>query len=89
MFCSLLAVIGVLVLRFTQPDLPRPYRVWGYPITPLVFTAVTLFMMVHQLREKPVESLGGLGMMLAGLAVYFSSARAGARNKSAVEAKSK
>jgi APA family basic amino acid/polyamine antiporter len=89
MFCSLLAVIGVLVLRFMQPDLPRPYRVWGYPITPLVFTAVTLFMMVHQLREKPVESLGGLGMMLAGLAVYFSSARAGARNKSAVEAKGK
>jgi basic amino acid/polyamine antiporter, APA family len=89
MFCSLLAVVGVLVLRYTQPDLPRPYRVWGYPLTPLLFTAVTLFMMVHQLREKPLESLGGLGMMLAGLVVYFYSVRAGLRSVSAVETKAK
>ena len=45
--CSFLAVLGVIVLRWTAPDLPRPYRTWGYPVTPLVFLAVTAFMMYH------------------------------------------
>ena len=83
MFCSLLAVVGVIVLRFTRPELPRPYRVWGYPLPPLVFMAVTVFMMVHQLREKPAESLGGLALMLTGLAVYFYSVRFEQRRASA------
>src|SRR5262249_56367590 len=32
--CSFLAVLGVIWLRITRPDLPRPYRAWGYPVTP-------------------------------------------------------
>jgi len=40
-----MGVAGVIVLRFTQPDLPRPYRTWGYPVTPAIFLAVTAFMM--------------------------------------------
>lgn len=67
---SFLTVLGVIVLRFTQPDLPRPYRVWGYPFTPLVFLAVTLFMMVNLLVQRPAQSLAGIVMMLAGLVIY-------------------
>lgn len=73
--CSALAVLGVIVLRLTRPDLPRPYRVWAFPLTPVVFLAVTLFMMAFVLKEKPVESIAGLAVMLSGLAVYFYSAR--------------
>jgi basic amino acid/polyamine antiporter, APA family len=72
-FCSLLAVLGVIVLRFTRPDLPRPYRVWAYPLPPLLFLAMSLFMMIYLLREQPREALIGLAIMLAGLAIYFLS----------------
>ena len=72
---SFLTVLGVLVLRFTQPTLPRPYKVWGYPVTPLLFLAVSLFMMVNLARERPVQSLAGIGIMLSGLLVYAVSIR--------------
>jgi APA family basic amino acid/polyamine antiporter len=71
--CSFLAVLGVIVLRRKAPDLARPYRTWGYPVTPLVFLAVTAFMMYHLIVERPLQSLAGLAIMLAGLAVYALS----------------
>jgi basic amino acid/polyamine antiporter, APA family len=70
LFCSLLAVVGVIKLRYTHPDLPRPYRAWGYPITPLIFSAVTLFMMYYLITTRPLQSLAGFLMMLAGLVIY-------------------
>jgi basic amino acid/polyamine antiporter, APA family len=75
-FCSFLAVLGVIVLRVTQPDLERPYRMWGYPLTPLVFLAVTAFMMYYLMLERPMESLASIGVMLLGLGVFaFSRVR--------------
>ncbi len=71
--CSFLTVLGVIVLRFTAPDLPRPYKTWGYPITPLIFLAISLWMMVHIIRANPTESLAGAITMALGLAVYFLS----------------
>ena len=41
LFCSFFTVLGVIKLRITHPDLPRPYRAWGYPVTPVVFLLVT------------------------------------------------
>ncbi len=72
---SFLAVLGVIVLRYRDPDLPRPYRVWGYPLTPLLFLAVSLFMMTYMLVERPRQSLAGVAMMLTGLLVYWLSRR--------------
>src|SRR5271163_3218204 len=46
-FCSFFAVLGVIKLRITQPKLARPYRAWFYPVTPLVFLAVMLWMMYY------------------------------------------
>jgi APA family basic amino acid/polyamine antiporter len=67
---SFLAVLGVMKLRYTHPDLPRPYRAWGYPVTPIIFLLVTGFMMYYLIVNRPAQSLAGFAMMLAGLAIY-------------------
>src|SRR5256885_4817647 len=73
--CSALAVLGVFVLRWRQPNLPRPYRTWGYPITPLVFLVISLWMLEHMLADPDTRtpSLRGVALMVLGLAVYFLS----------------
>ncbi|KST57472.1 amino acid permease [Methylobacterium sp. GXS13] len=68
--CSFLTVIGLIKLRITRPDQPRPFRTWGYPITPLIFLAVTLFMLVHLVTVRPLQSLASLLLMLVGLVLY-------------------
>jgi basic amino acid/polyamine antiporter, APA family len=70
LFCSFFTVLGVIKLRITAPDLPRPYRAWGYPVTPAIFLLVTLFMMYYLLTERPVQSLLGTLIMISGLAIY-------------------
>lgn len=69
--CSFLAVLGVIKLRITHPDLPRPYKAWGYPITPIVFLSVTAFMMYYLVTQRPVQSLCGLVIMGVGFALYY------------------
>ena len=71
--CSMLAVIGVFVLRVRQPDLPRPYRTWGYPVTPLIFLAISAWMLVFTWQQHRNESLAGLGTLLVGLLLFFIS----------------
>jgi len=71
LLCSLLAVLGVIVLRATRPGLARPYKVWAYPLPPLLFAAITIWMMIYLLRSHPIESLGGLATMLVGVLLYF------------------
>src|SRR6266446_5525303 len=71
LLCSLLAVFGVIVLRTTRPGLARPYKVWAYPLPPLLFAAITIWMMIYLLRSHPIESLGGLATMLVGVLLYF------------------
>ena len=70
LFCSFFTVLGVIKLRITDPDLPRPYRAWGYPVTPVVFLLVTGFMMYYLLTERPVQSLLGILIMISGLLIY-------------------
>jgi basic amino acid/polyamine antiporter, APA family len=72
-FCSFFAVLGVIKMRITHPELARPYRAWGYPVTPLIFLIMTLFVMYYLVVSRPLQSLGGCGMMLAGLAIYYMS----------------
>jgi len=79
-FCSFLTVLGVIALRYRQPDLPRPYRAWGYPATPFVFLAVTGFVLAHLLMERPFQSVASLFTMMAGLLIYALSGRLSKRN---------
>jgi amino acid transporter len=64
------AVIGVFILRWTRPDVPRPYRTWGYPIVPAVFLAFYVFLLVSMFRAQPYDRLSGLGLIAAGVVVY-------------------
>lgn len=75
--CSTLTVLGVFVLRWRRPDLPRPYRTWGYPVTPAIFLLVSVWMLEHMLSDPSTRtpSLWGLATMALGLAVYFLSAK--------------
>ncbi|HUI39177.1 MAG TPA: amino acid permease [Candidatus Nitrosotalea sp.] len=66
-----LMVAGVIVLRRTQPALERPYRMWGYPVTPLLFLVVTACFLVNMLITKPVPSFAGLLLIATGVPVYF------------------
>jgi basic amino acid/polyamine antiporter, APA family len=74
-FCAwvfyLLVVVGLIVLRWRHPSYPRPYRMWGYPLTPLAFAAVTVWFLAISLIGNPLPSLTGLLILLAGLPVYF------------------
>jgi APA family basic amino acid/polyamine antiporter len=70
LFCSFFTVLGVIKLRLTHPDLPRPYRAWGYPITPLVFLLVTGFMMYYLFTERPLQAFLGMVIMISGLLIY-------------------
>ncbi len=74
-FCSFFTVLGVIKMRITHPELPRPYRAWGYPATPLVFLTVTLFVMYYLVVSRPLQSLGGFALMLAGLVIYYAAHR--------------
>lgn len=68
---SLMVVAGVVALRVRRPDLARPYKAWGYPVTPLVFGGVSLYMLWFQVQAKPVESLYGLATLALGGLVHF------------------
>ena len=66
-----LAVMGVVVLRRKAPDLPRPYKMWGYPATPLAFAAVAFWFVINTIITTPVSSLIGLSIVAAGVPVYY------------------
>lgn len=67
---AFLTVLGVFVLRVTQPRLPRPYRTWGFPVTPIIFLLVTGWMMFFVIKERPMVTLAGAGTLAIGLVVY-------------------
>jgi APA family basic amino acid/polyamine antiporter len=66
-----MAVLGVVVLRRKAPELPRPYKMWGYPVTPLAFAAVSFWFVANTVVTKPLSSLIGLGIVAAGVPVYY------------------
>jgi len=74
--CSVLVVVGLIVLRVRRPDLPRPFRVPFYPLPALVFLAISGWMLTHIVRDKPAESCAGLATLTAGLIIYFLSPKA-------------
>lgn len=65
------AATSVFTLRRKYPDLPRPYKTWGYPVVPIVFIVAALGILINTLIENPVESLAGLGFTALGIPVYF------------------
>ena len=66
-----LTVIGVFVYRFRRPQIPRPYRTWGYPMTPALFVAFAAWTIVYSIGERPAGALLGLATVALGLLFYF------------------
>jgi APA family basic amino acid/polyamine antiporter len=61
---------AVIRLRASAPHLPRPYRVWGYPVSPVVFIGFAAWLVANTVVESPVESGIGAAIVLAGVPVY-------------------
>lgn len=61
---------AIFVLRRARPELPRPYRAWGYPWVPMLFVLASLALVVNTLLERPLESLLGLAFLAVGLPAY-------------------
>jgi len=75
LLCSLLTVIGVIVLRASRPNVLRPYRVWLYPLPPLLFAAITIWMMIYLLISKTTESVAGMVTAIVGFLLYFCAGK--------------
>ncbi len=70
-----LTVAAVFVLRRRRPELPRPYRVWGYPLVPAVFLIASVGMVINALATDPVNTGVTFAIIFAGLPVYWLRAR--------------
>jgi len=75
LLCSLLTVMGVIVLRASRPNVSRPYRVWLYPLPPLLFAAITIWMMIYLLISKTTESVAGMVTAIVGFLLYFCAGK--------------
>lgn len=71
------AVLGVFVLRWREPDLPRPFLTWGYPFTPLIYLAITSWTLLHIILERPAEALWSGLLFLALGCLYLLARRRG------------
>ncbi len=67
----LMTAASVFVLRRKRPDLPRPYRVIGYPVVPVLFVCVAGLLLISTLQTRPRESIMGLVLMGLGIPFYF------------------
>ena len=67
---TLLAVFGVIVHRYRFPKAVRPFKTWGYPVTPLLYAAIIVWTLFFLLQTNTKESLYGLLTVLVGLVIY-------------------
>ena len=75
--CATLTVLGMILLRITQPALKRDYKTLGYPVTPILFILGNLWIIYFSIRSRPIASLFGLGTIGLGILayLYFSTRR--------------
>jgi APA family basic amino acid/polyamine antiporter len=72
---TFLTVLGVMIMRRKRPDLPRPYKTIGYPVIPIVFLLIHIWILAYGLIYRPKESFFGLGITALGLVVYWIDRR--------------
>lgn len=66
-----LTVISLFILRIKEPNLDRPYIVWGYPFTPLIFLIVNIWTLFYSFKESTYESLMGIGIISSSIGLYY------------------
>jgi APA family basic amino acid/polyamine antiporter len=67
-----LAGASVFLFRKRRPDAGRPYRTWGYPLTPAFFVAVSTWFVLNTFFTKPAEAIVGLAFLAAGVPAYWA-----------------
>jgi APA family basic amino acid/polyamine antiporter len=67
----ILTIVGLFVLRFKKPNIPRPYKALGYPVLPALYIFLAGWICVVLLRYKPQYTWPGLVLVLLGIPVYF------------------
>lgn len=68
---QLMGGLSVMMLRRTRPEVLRPYRTWGYPVTPALFLLIGVVFLIAIIAANPVDTLRGLGITALGLPVYW------------------
>jgi len=71
----MIAASTVFVLRRKEPDTPRPYKTWGYPVVPAVFVLVAAVLLYFTFTQNLRNSLWGCGLILSGIPVFAYFAR--------------
>jgi APA family basic amino acid/polyamine antiporter len=71
MLFYVLTILGLFRLRRMQPDAPRPYKAWGYPVVPAIYIIFSIFVEWALLTHKTVQSVTGLGIVALGIPVYY------------------
>jgi APA family basic amino acid/polyamine antiporter len=66
-----IAVAALFVLRWREPEAPRPFRAWGYPLAPLLFTVMSAVMVVNQVQREPGPAAAGLIVIGCGVPIYL------------------
>ena len=74
---SMLAMSSIFILRRKRPDLPRPFRTPGYPVTPAVYLILTSMLTTAAFWQRPVVSAAALGSILLGIPFYYFWRRGG------------
>jgi basic amino acid/polyamine antiporter, APA family len=69
-FFGLSIMAGLFRLRWTRPDLPRPYRCWGYPIAPALYLAICSWFLIFVIQGDPYATGIGLVLVLTGIPFY-------------------
>lgn len=83
----MLSVAAVFFLRRKLPDLPRPYRMWGYPYTLGVFMLVSVWFVANAFATEPRPSLMALGIIATGIPMYFIWRKPAPRQETPLEVK--
>ena len=70
-----MAVVGLIILRRREPTRLRPYRAWGYPLTPILFCVTMAGFILNACLKEPAEAAFGFVLLLLGVPLYWWSAR--------------
>lgn len=62
---------GVFVMRVKEPDTPRPYKTWGYPVIPALYVLFCVVFIGNTLLTKPREAMIGIFLVATGIPFYF------------------
>jgi APA family basic amino acid/polyamine antiporter len=66
-----LTITAIFILRVKRPDIPRPYKAFGYPLVPAIYILTTTFIMIILLIYKPNYTFPGLAIVILGIPVFY------------------